>query len=148
MKPASLFFAKPARRVLRKLPTVFAPTEDLVDALSDALADDIAGRTGGAPVDCGATVALEVLSDVRRDAELSTSFDEAADVVALVTADGDSARGRQSATCSWSSTLRTCEANDVNPIEYLRDVSLRGTAPAPSSCMRSSTRGSSSCPKQ
>ena len=74
-----------------------APTEDLFDALSDALADDVAHWASGAPVDSGAAVALEVLSDVRRDAELSTSFDEAADVVALVTADRDSARA---ATCS------------------------------------------------
>jgi hypothetical protein len=34
--------------------------------------------TGGAPVDRGAAVAIEVLGDVRRDAKLSTGFDEAA----------------------------------------------------------------------
>jgi hypothetical protein len=35
------------------------------------------------------------LGDVRRDTELLASFEEAADVVALVTADRDSARGGQ-----------------------------------------------------
>ena len=94
MKPASLFFAKPTRRVLRKLPTVLPQPKISLDALSDALADDVAHRASGAPIDGGAAVALEVLSDMRCDAELSTSFDEAADIVALVTADCNSARAR------------------------------------------------------
>ena len=41
-----------------------APSEDLFDALSDALADDVARWASGAPVDGRAAVALEVLGGV------------------------------------------------------------------------------------
>src|SRR5215469_18920054 len=63
--------AKPAHPHLAQRPTVFAPTEGLLDALADALADQVPLVTRRAPIDRRATRALDVLRHVGSDAELA-----------------------------------------------------------------------------
>src|SRR3954452_23700657 len=52
------------------------PAKDLLDSLSDPLADRVAGMPSRSPIDGRATSPLEVLSDLRRDVDLLATLDE------------------------------------------------------------------------
>ena len=71
---------RPIESLEARLPEVrhrLDPAKDLLDPLSDPLADRIAGMASRSPVDGRATAPLEVLSDLRRNVELLATLDEA-----------------------------------------------------------------------
>src|SRR4051812_26966096 len=97
------------------------PAEGLLDALSDDLADLVAGMAGRASVNGGA---LDLSRDVRGDVEGAKLSDEVLGVVALVGPQRDAARSigagfewRAAMRSAWpSATVR--QASTTNPLRF------------------------------
>src|SRR3954471_16508667 len=80
------------------------PAEGLLDALSDDLADLVAGMAGRASVDGGA---LDLGGDVRGDVEGAKLANEVLGVVALVHPHPDAARSIGAGSIMWRAATRS-----------------------------------------
>src|SRR5438128_1747628 len=83
---------EPSEARLPEIRDGLGPAKDLLDALSDDLADRVASVSGGASIDRRAAARSFVLRDVRGDVALAAVPDKAARVVALVASERDPLR--------------------------------------------------------
>src|SRR4051794_9121940 len=98
------------------------PAEGLLDALSDDLADLVAGMAGRASVDGGA---VDLGRDVRGDVEGAKLTDEVLGVVTLVGPQRDAARSIGAGSIMWRAAMRSAwpsaavrQASTTNPLRF------------------------------